>query len=59
MKWFRRVTNRFSVMGELYRFLWKQRLFWMIPMVSVLLILGILLIFAQSSPVGPMIYAIF
>ena len=59
MKWLRRVANRFSVIGELYGFLWKQRLFWMIPMVSVLLILGILLIFAQSSPVGPMIYAIF
>ncbi|HJY80548.1 MAG TPA: DUF5989 family protein [Candidatus Binatia bacterium] len=46
-------------MGELLVFLWERKLWWMLPMVSVLLLLGILLIFAQSSAIAPFIYTLF
>ena len=46
-------------MGELLVFLWERKLWWMMPMISVLLLLGILLIFAQSSAVAPFIYTLF
>ena len=59
MKWLKQVTNRSSVIGELMAFLWQQRLWWLIPMVSVLLLFGLLLLFAQSSPLAPFVYTLF
>jgi hypothetical protein len=50
---------RFGILGELFHFLWARKLWWLIPMVLTLILLGILLIFAQGSVVGPFIYALF
>jgi hypothetical protein len=46
-KFFRSMGSNFGVVGELLSFLWKQKLWWMIPMVAVLL-LGLLPIFASA-----------
>ena len=59
MKWVRSVKSRSSVVGELLGFLWKQRLWWLMPMVVVLLLFGLLLIIGQSSPIAPFIYTLF
>ena len=59
MSWMRRLANRWAIVGELFRFLWEQRLWWMIPMIIVLLGFGALLLFAQSSPLAPFIYTLF
>jgi len=59
MRWSRRLASRSSVVGELLRFLWQQRLWWLIPMVTILLVFGVLLLFAQSSPIAPFIYTLF
>lgn len=48
-----------ATIGRLFRFLWQNKLWWLIPMIGVLLILFIILIFAQSSPLGPFIYVLF
>ena len=52
------ITNS-GVMGEIIQFLWARKLWWLIPMVSVLLLFGLLLIFASSSGVAPFIYTLF
>ncbi len=44
---------------ELLHYLWEQKLWWMVPMVVVLLAFGLLLIFASASGVGPFIYSLF
>ena len=59
MKWVRRLAGRSEIVGELFQFLWQQRLWWMIPMVTMLLLFGLLLIFAQSSPLAPFVYTLF
>jgi len=46
-------------MGELLAFLWQCKLWWLIPMVLVLLLFGLLLIFAQTSSIAPFIYTLF
>jgi hypothetical protein len=46
-------------MGELMRFLWGRKLWWMMPMVLLLLAMGILMIFAQSTAIAPFIYTLF
>jgi hypothetical protein len=48
-----------SVVGEVMQFLWARKLWWMIPMVTVLLLFGLLLVFASSSGVAPFIYTLF
>lgn len=53
------VRARLSIAGELLGFLWRARLWWMIPIVVVLLIASVLLILAQSSAIAPFIYAVF
>jgi hypothetical protein len=58
-KAFRAAGRRVGIMGELLGFLWERKLWWLMPMVSVLLLLGILLIFAQSSAIAPFIYTLF
>jgi hypothetical protein len=52
------VTNT-GVAGEVLYFLWQRKLWWLIPMVAVLLLFGLLLIFATSSGVAPFIYTLF
>ncbi len=52
------LTNS-GVVGEVLSFLWQRKLWWMIPMVTVLLLFGLLLVFASSSGVAPFIYTLF
>jgi Family of unknown function (DUF5989) len=51
--------RRVGIIGELLAFLWERKLWWLMPMVSVLLLLGALLLFAQSSAIAPFIYTLF
>ncbi|MBI3011619.1 MAG: hypothetical protein HYY58_03915 [Candidatus Omnitrophica bacterium] len=55
----RRWLSRLGVVGRLSQYLWRERLWWLIPFVSVLLLLGLLLLAAQSSPLAPFIYTLF
>lgn len=59
MRWLRDMADRFGVAGELIVFLWERKLWWMIPMVVVLLALGLLLVLAQSTAIAPFIYTLF
>ena len=53
------IKARLRIVGELFRFLWKRKLWWMIPIVMVLLLFGLLIFFTQSSAVAPFIYTLF
>jgi hypothetical protein len=54
-----RFLLRAEVLQELFRFLWSQKLWWLIPMVLTLILFVALLVFAQGSAVGPFIYTLF
>lgn len=47
---------RLGIVGELFAFLWKRKLYWMIPLIVSLLVIAILIIFGSSSPLGAFIY---
>jgi hypothetical protein len=51
--------SRLGTIGELLRFLWKRRLWWLIPMILVLVFFLVLLVSAQSSAILPFIYSLF
>ena len=40
-------------------FLWARKLWWMVPIVASLVLVGILVVLASSSPVSPFIYTLF
>ena len=58
-QWWTSVTGRWAIIQGLFRFLWQQRLWWMIPMVAILLLFGVLLILAQHTVIAPFIYTLF
>jgi len=56
------VKNFFSklgILGELFQFLWHNKRWWLIPVLVVLVLIGVVLIFSQSSAIGPFIYSLF
>jgi hypothetical protein len=53
------LLSKLAIVGELFGFLWAAKLWWMIPMVFVLMLLGGLIILAQSSAIAPFIYTLF
>ena len=57
--WWARVIGRWVIVQELFQFLWQQRLWWMIPMVTVLILCAALMLLAQHSLVAPFVYTLF
>jgi len=53
------VGERAGIVKELFAFLWARKLWWMVPMMMVLLVFGILMLLASSSPAGAFIYTLF
>jgi drug/metabolite transporter superfamily protein YnfA len=47
------------LLKEFWLFLRQNKKWWLLPIILMLLVLGALLIFAQSSALAPFIYAIF
>jgi hypothetical protein len=50
---------RLGVLGELLQFLWKRKLWWLIPMIVLVVVFVVLLVFAQGSAIAPFIYTLF
>jgi len=48
-----------DLLKDLWGFMKERKKFWLAPIVIVLLLLGILVVFAQGSAVAPFIYTLF
>jgi uncharacterized protein DUF5989 len=59
MKVLRNAAAGAGTIGELLQFLWARKLWWMIPFVVTLIIVGVLLLVGQASGVAPFIYTLF
>lgn len=44
---------------QLFQLLMEKKAWWLVPMVSVFLLLGALIVFTQASALSPFIYALF
>nr|WP_162532112.1 DUF5989 family protein [Candidatus Scalindua japonica] len=51
--------SKISIVGELWAFMKVRKKFWLAPIIVLLLLLGFLIIFTESSAVAPFIYALF
>jgi hypothetical protein len=54
-----RAAHRLEIMGEFFEFLWRQKLWWMMPLFAVIFVFGLLLVLGQSTALGPFIYTLF
>jgi len=50
---------KLGTVGELMTFLWRERLWWMIPFVLTIVVIAGMMIFLQATPVAPFLYTIF
>jgi len=48
-----------SILGELWAFMRVRKKWWLMPLVVVMLLVGLLITFAQGSALAPFIYTIF
>ena len=48
-----------GITGELWAFMRERKKFWMLPIITMLLLVGTLLVFAKGSALAPFIYTIF
>jgi hypothetical protein len=48
-----------SIISEFWEFLKFRKRYWLLPIVLVLLLLGALIVFTETSAVAPFIYALF
>jgi len=48
-----------GVIGELWFFLKERKAWWLVPIIVLLVIVGLLIVFGQSSSISPFIYALF
>jgi hypothetical protein len=57
--WLKGLAANTGFLGDIFVFLWKRKMWWLIPMVAMLVVFGLLLLFASASGVGPFIYSLF
>ncbi len=48
-----------SLIKEFWRFLQVRKKFWLLPIVTVMLLLGSLIVLTEGSAIAPFIYTIF
>ncbi len=48
-----------SLIREFFLFIKHEKKWWLVPLILVLLLVGALLIFAQTSPLAPFLYPLF
>lgn len=58
-RFFKNMSTNLGILGEFLGFLWENRMWWLIPMVVILLVFGFFLVAASSSGLAPFIYALF
>jgi hypothetical protein len=48
-----------SITSELWAYMRERKKWWLLPIIITMLLVGVLLILAQTSALGPFIYTIF
>jgi len=51
--------SRFSLLIDLWDFMKVRKKWWLLPILAVMVLVGMLLVFAQGSALAPFIYTIF
>jgi len=50
--------SKLSIFGDLWQFMRVRKKWWLMPILIVIILFGLLLIFAQNSVLAPFIYTL-
>ncbi len=50
---------RLGILGELLSFFWRRKLYWLIPMILALVVLGVIIAAGGAGGAGLFIYTLF
>ena len=56
MSLYKQAQDRAGTLGELFRFLYTRKLWWMMPLVFFLILMGAIMIFAHAGSVASWMY---
>jgi hypothetical protein len=59
MSFVRNTTRRLGIAGELLSFFARNKRWWLLPVILVVLGTGVIIVVAQSSALAPFIYTLF
>ena len=59
MKFLKNLKSKFSIFKELWEFMRVRKVWWLGPIIALLILLGLLIVFAEGSALSPFIYALF
>ncbi len=51
--------NRLGILGELLQFMWRRKLYWLLPMILTLLVFAVFVLLSSAGGLAPFIYSIF
>ncbi len=52
------VSDNASALGDLVQLVWQRKLWWLVPLLVAMLLLIVLLVL-EATPVGPLLYPVF
>ena len=52
------ISDNAGALGDLVLLVWQRKVWWLVPLLIALLLLGALLLL-EATPVGPLIYPVF
>jgi hypothetical protein len=55
----RDAVRRLGVVGDLLAFLWRERLWWMIPVLIAVILVALLVVLGSNPAVAPFVYVLF
>lgn len=50
--------GKLSILGELWAFMRVRKKWWLLPIIVFIVLLGLILVFAQGSALAPFIYTL-
>jgi Family of unknown function (DUF5989) len=58
MNTIRNTVRNVGVAGELMTFFWRNKRWWLVPVLTLLFLLGTMIVLAESSAIAPFIYSL-
>ena len=50
---------RLYIVREFAQFIVQEKKWWLVPLIAILLVLGLFIVVAESSPLAPFLYPLF
>lgn len=54
-----KLKDKLEFFSEIWSFAKSRKKYWLVPLLAILVALGFLIVFAQTSAVAPFIYTLF